>query len=122
MTVRILSADEWPDAAFEGQPAVLPFVEPQNVALVVVEDQGRIVARLGVYSATYLEGLWVAPEYRHHAGVMRALLRQVIEIPKARGEHWAFGVCASEEMHGYLERLGRQVPVELFALSTEGRR
>ena len=116
MRARILPPEEWSRVAGEGRPSLLPFVEPTNIAVVAVEDDaGSILASVQALRVTHLEGLWVAPEARGNAGVVRALLRQAFAVPRARGEAFAFGGAengpAGEEMDGYLRRLGA-VPVE----------
>ena len=126
MKARILRHEEWGRLDGQGLSSLLPFVEPQNIAVVVVEDTaGEIVACLSAIQVTHLEGTWVAPKYRGNAGVMRALLRQAFAVPEVRGEHWAFGsVMADGEpglVDGFLRRLGgQQMPVRLYALPLGG--
>ena len=121
MNTRILPVHEWDRAAIESPSHVLPYIEPHNVALAVVEKEGRIVARLGVYAVSYFEGLWVDPEYRGNPGVMRALLRQAIALPQRRGEHWCLGGVTSDEMRGFLDRLGTKIQSDFYAVRIDAK-
>lgn len=124
MKARILGPHEWPKLEGHDLSTVLNFCEPWNVAVAVVEDEsGKIVACLAAVRVTHLEGTWIDPEYRGNAGVLRALLRQASNDPKARGEKWAFcgtdGV--SEKIEDYIGRLGGvQLPGRFYVLPIGG--
>jgi hypothetical protein len=124
MNARILNADEW--GKVEGTPisALLPYVDPSDVAVVVVEDGDRIVARWCVFRVTHLEGIWIDPEYRGNAGVIRPLLRQAFAVPRVRGERWAFSGADDSPESGLdkkVDRLlrrigGERMPVRFYAI------
>jgi GNAT superfamily N-acetyltransferase len=116
MRARILSPEEWQRMEGPQIPPLIPYVSPENIHVLVVEDKGRIVACLTVLQATHFEGLWIDPEHRN-AGVSRSLLTLATALAEARGEKWVFGGADSEQMRGFLGRLGaKQVPMELYAL------
>ena len=100
--------------------ALLPFIEPENIHLVVVEDEsGQIVASVGVLQTTHFEGLWIAPEHRGNAGVFRSLIRKAYSIPQTRNERWVLGGAKpkDERMDGLLCRLGgRKIGERIYAL------
>jgi len=119
MTARLLNPDEWQRVAGEGIAALLPYTEPQNIAIVAVEEDGEIVASVAVLRVSHFEGLWIKPEYRGNAGVFRALIRKAYEVPRSRGEQWVVGAAehGDARMHKLCGRLGgRQLPVEMFAM------
>ena len=116
MNTRILPVEEWPKVT----GAMLPYVEPRNAAMVVVENDGRIIARQGVYSITYLEGLWIDKEFRGHPGVARSLIRHAFAIPKMRGEHWILTAADDDKTRGILDRLGNRMPFDYYAISVDG--
>lgn len=102
-------------------PPLLPYVAPENIAVVVVEDGDEIVACVSALKVTHFEGLWVSPWHRGNAGVARALLRQAVAIPRVRGEQWVFGGIEDETMRGFMQRLGSvPIPLELHALWVGG--
>lgn len=122
MIARILAPEEWSKLEHLDLAGLLPYTEPQNIAICVVEDEGgKVIACLAALQVTHLEGVWIAPEHRRRGGVLRSLLRQAFALPAARKEQWAFGTAATEEMTTYLARLGGvQIPVTLHALPVGG--
>jgi hypothetical protein len=114
---RILSTEEWPKVEHLDMPPIIPFVSPENIAIVAVEDDaGKVIACMSVLQVTHFEGAWVDPEHRN-AGVVRALLRLASALPLARGESWVFGGSDSEQMRDVLQRLGGvEVPMSTFIL------
>lgn len=117
MTVRILPPDEWRRIPGPHLPELLPFVRPQDMDIVVVEEDGEVVASLGVMKATHFEGLWVDPKHRN-AGVCRALIRKATELTE--GRDWAFGAVGSDHMKDVLNRLGgADTQLALYVLPLE---
>lgn len=116
MRSRILPAEEW-DRIKQTPVMLFPYTDPSKMDVVVVEDEGEIVACMMVLKATHLEGLWVAPERRKKAGVVRALMRQVVALLNVRGEKWVFGGAEHDQMRGFIQRHnGIPVPMDLYAL------
>lgn len=124
MRARILRPEEWSRLEVHGAPGTLPFVEPENIAVPVVEgDGGEIMACVQVLQVTHFEGLWIAPEHRGNAGVFRALIRQAYAIPQTRRERWALGAAANGDgrMDTLCHRLGGQpIPMHLYAIPVGG--
>ena len=120
MKTRILRPEEWGRVKSPGLPALLPYVEPQNLAIVVVEDEGgEIAASVCALQVTHFEGLWIEPQWRGNAGVFRALIRQAYAVPRVRREQWVLGGAESgdQRMSALCGRLGGQpLPMELFVL------
>lgn len=120
MRTRILSSSEWGRLEASELPALLHYVEPENVSVVVVEDEaGEVLASVAALQVTHFEGLWIKPEARGNAGVFRALIRGAYAIPRARHERWVMGGAATsdEQMEMLCRRLGgHQLSVEFFAL------
>jgi hypothetical protein len=124
MRARILQPEEWQRIGHEGMGDLLPFIEPQNIAIVAVEDEeGKIVACVSVLRVTHFEGLWIKPEYRGNAGVFRSLVRQAYAVPISRGEHFAFGGAKDTDatMRRLCSRLGgKEMPLRFSALPLGG--
>lgn len=97
---------------------LVPFVDPRNMAVVVVEGDEGIAATVSTLRVTHLEGLWIKPEFRGNAGVMRALLRQAWALAQVRDEKWVIGGAAHGDpvMKAYGERLGRKMEMDLYAM------
>lgn len=114
-----MTAEEYAARRGGEMPPSFPYVRPEDVAVVVVEDGDDIVGCMTVLKVTHFEGVWVDPKYRGNAGVMRPLLRQAWAIPRARGESWAFGGAAVGDgaMGKFMGKLnGVQLPLHTFAL------
>lgn len=124
MRARILRPEEWSKLEPHGAPGTLPFVEPRNIEVVVVEDDdGAIMACVQALRVTHFEGLWIAPEHRGNAGVFRALIRQAYAVPQSRLERWAIGAAANGDgrMDVLCNRLGGQpLPMHLYAIPVGG--
>jgi ribosomal protein S18 acetylase RimI-like enzyme len=121
MNARILPIEEWGKLdASAGLPTLLAHCEPQNTAVIVVEDgAGIIVACIATLRVTHFEGLWISPEYRGNPGVFRALIREAYAIPRSRRESWVIGGAedGDERMGDLCRRLGgHPLPVEFFAM------
>ena len=120
MRTRILSAAEWNAKGGPKALALLPNVEPHNVNVIVVEDDdGNILARMGVYAMTYWEGIYIAPEAAKNLGVTRSLLLAARTLPWARGQDWVFAAAADPKVEGFLERLGKIIPAQFYAVSVK---
>ena len=120
MRTEVRSIDEMP----AGNGEMLPCVRPENVAYaVVVSDDGEVIGRLGVYSITYYEDVWIAPEHRANLGVVRALLNQAAALPRVRGERWVFVGAGEhdEKMQSYLSRLGEEMKIRAYCISVGGK-
>lgn len=120
MKARILQPEEWGKINAPAIPETLIYTEPKEIAVIVVEDDdGKVVASICAMRVTHLEGLWIAPEYRKHPGVFRALKRLTYAVPRVRGERWVFGGAADgdELMASICERLGgKMMPLKFYAM------
>ena len=118
---RILPPEEWERLDRIHLPQRLPYVAAENCAIAVVEEKGDIVGCVSALQVTHLEGLWISPWHRGNPGIARPLLRFAQEIPKARGERWVFSLVETDQMRGFVTRLGgHPIPYELFALGVGG--
>jgi len=120
MRARILKPEEWGRVNSPALPALLPYVEPQNIAIVVVEDDGgEIVASVTAMHVTHFEELWIDPKHRGNPGIGRALIRQAYAIPRVRGERFVFGGAENgdDRMDSLCRRLGgHPLPVQFYSM------
>jgi len=113
---RILPREEW--GRLNGEAAFYETLNPEDVAVVVVEDGGAIVARMAVLRVPHFESFWMAPEKIGNAGITRALLRAA----KAKAAEWApcwiMANAGDDAMCKTMERLGwKWLPIHTFMLS-----
>lgn len=123
MKTRILRPEEWHRINVPELPALFPFVDPQNIAVVIAEDDsGEIVGCISTLRVTHLEGIWVKPELRGGMVAM-SLLRQALAIARMRNESWVMGGAAETDpvMDGYIRRLGGiPLPVKFYPMPVGG--
>ena len=122
MKTRILGPEEWSRVERETPMPLVPYTHPRNMAVCVVEGDDGIAATVSTLRVTHLEGLWVKPEYRGNPGVMRALLRQAWALAQVRDEQWMLGGAehGNCEMQGFGERIGKKIPMDLYAINFGG--
>lgn len=119
MKARFLKPEEFDALDTPGLPQITPYVPKRDAAVVVVEDEGRIVACMTVAKITHLESVWIDPERRGSARIVRELLTHAFALPEVRGESWVIGGAAhgDPQMRSYLERLGgRSMDAQFYAL------
>lgn len=106
MIARILPPEEWNAVRGKGFDGMLPLIEPENARVVVVEEDGEVVAHLGVLRVTHLESLWVHPRYRGNAGLGRRLLRKAMEAVRPWATSWVMAQVADNDVCELVRRLG----------------
>ena len=107
IATRILPPEEW-DRLPDDVRAFCASVHPEDVAPVVVEDEGVIVARMLVLRAPFLESFWMAPERAGNAGVTRALLRACYEQAGEWAPRWVMAHAAPGPLCDTLPRMGAE--------------
>ena len=123
MRTRILQPEEWHRIPTPDLPLLLPYVAPQNIAVIVAEDdKGEIIGCLSAMRVTHLEGIWVKPE--HRGGMVAwALYRQAVALADVRHEEWVFGGAAEddERMEDLIQRCGgSQLPLKFYSMPVGG--
>lgn len=123
MTARVLTPEEWPKVAELEITALLPFVRPEDIAVVVVEaDDGTLLASMTVMRMVHFEGVWIHPEHRT-AGVTRKLLKGATAVAKEWNEQWVLGGAADgdDRMREICMRLGGSLlPMSFYSLPLNG--
>lgn len=117
MKARILPPDEW-SRLERTQIPMLPGVKPADIDVVVVEDEGKVVACLSVLKITHFEGLWIDPERGNGLGAPKALLRLALALTEKCGSDWVWAGAADDRMRGILSRVGAvKLPVDSYVLN-----
>ena len=121
MSARVLPPEEWDRLDDPRLPVpFVPYVNPENAEVVVVEQDGRIVAMMTVFKATHIEGPWIDPEARG-LGVTRSLLRRATELAREDGSRWVYAGAADDRMRGILGRLKAvQIPMDTYVMPLGG--
>jgi Acetyltransferase (GNAT) family len=121
MTTRILPADEWGRLAGTDLDPMWRQFNPEFYRVIVAEDEGRVVGHCVVFTWVHLDGAWSDPAYRKSGAVWRALLRTAGEVAKEAGVEALIAGSNTDEMSGYLGRLGgTQLPASFFVVPMRG--
>lgn len=114
---RILPREEWYRLPGDAV-ALYETMRPEDVSVVVVEDAGEIVARMGVLRIPHFESFWMAPDKIGNAGIARMLLRAAGKTAANWARSWILANASTEDdgVRQFLERVGSWMPVHTFML------
>ena len=122
MKSRILPKEEWGKLDVTGLPQIGPTMDPADVQVVVVEEDGKVVATMGLFRAVHLEGLWIDEDHKGKAGTVRALLRETFDAGRRFGAEWMWGTSETSRMASILEKMnGIEIPAKSFIIPVGGR-
>jgi len=117
LRTRILPPDEWPRLVGTEAEKAWPLLDPKNARIVVVEEEGRIVATWIVMRVVHVECAWIDPSVRGSFGVMRRILGAMSEVAEAWGAANVISAAENEHVADLLVRLGgTKMPGDSFAL------
>lgn len=121
-TARVLAPEEWPLMTTPELRTYLSLTRPEDTQVVVVEDQGRVIAQWAVLRIVHLEGLWIDPAYRNRVGVARRLLAMTLTVARRWAPEWVMTGADSAPIRRMLTRFGAEpVPAQMFLMSTRER-
>lgn len=115
---RVLPPEEWGRLDGELAPMV-PFFDPARVKIVVVEDDGVIVAHGVCYTVDHVDGVWIAPSHRGNTAVTRRGWRIINETLRASGATEMMVTAFCQEMADLFEKRGKVFPGLPFVLKVE---
>ena len=114
LTSRVLPREEWPRLS----EAEIDLPE-QGGDVLVVEQDGVIVACAGLAWCLHLEDVWVRPDHRGKAGAVRSLLRGVATSMAPAGLRAVCVGVSDPVIADYVARLGGPSIGEHYALPLE---
>jgi hypothetical protein len=97
--------------------SALPYHRPEDVNVIVVEDEGRIVAQWAVLRVVQLEGVWIDPAYRKTT-VAGRLLKATMTVARSFAPYMAFTGSTSDDVTDLLtDHLGAvRLPMEPYVI------
>ena len=117
MTSRILPPEEWHRLAGTAMEGIAERLRPDAGAILVLEEDGAIVATWALITMVHAEGLWIAPSHRGHAGLVRRLLRAMRELAAEWGCAAVQTGSVSDDVTSFILRLGgTMLPGHMFIL------
>lgn len=105
MTTRILPVEEWPRLAGTDAETLWPTLDPTTTAIVVVEQDGRIIAHHILLYVLHAEALWVHPAYRNGTAGGR-LWSAVKDAVKAAGLRAFVTAAIDDRVRGLIDHVG----------------
>lgn len=120
MTTRLLPAAEYDRLAGTELESVLSSL-PERARVMVVEDDGAIVATWALLPCWHMEGLWVAPTHRGRPSVGRRLLAAMWTAARSVGTRTVWTSAVTEDVAAMVRKLhGQRVPGDHFVISIGG--
>lgn len=115
-TTRVLPSSEYGRLAGTDLASVAPQL-PGHAVVLVVEDRDRIVGCWAVFRCVHVEGLWIAPDHRKRAGVLRRLWTAMRAHVHSWGVASVVTGSTTDEVTSLLTRAGAsQVPGTAWVL------
>jgi len=107
-----------------GVPLIRPLVGPDDLSMIVVEHDGRVVGCWGVMTIRHLEGVWIHPDYRGKASVARRLVAAMFAYLRTLPPRWVMTAANDDAIRRLLTKhFGAQrVPGEAYVIAMSGSR
>lgn len=120
MTTRILPQHEWPKLMGTEAESVWPHLDPMKSHVVVVEDDGQIIACHVLMQVLHAECLWVHPDHRKPA-VTRVLWNMVQRTAQRLGAKSIATAANDERVKRLLAYVGAtKLEGEHYVIPMEG--
>lgn len=121
MTSRILPPAEWARLAGTEAGEIAPRLPRDSASILVVEEDGAIVATWALITMVHAEGLWIAPSHRGRFGVVKRLLSGMRAMAHSLGAPAVQTAAISTEVADFIRRLGGSpLPGQAFVLPMGG--
>lgn len=116
--IRELPFEEWGRLAEVPNERKVPPVRPENVRILVAEEDGRIVASVNVLRMPMVENFWAADDVG--SGTVRSLLREAGKCAQEWGPV-VFINTGTDRMNAHVEAFGgrRLSGVDTFVVGVE---
>lgn len=120
ITHRVLPPEEWPRLAGTEAETVWPHLDPENARVLVVEENGEIVAAWVGMRVVHMECIWVKPSHRGLVSIARRLFMGMRSIATGWGAKRVWTASLAPEVTDLIERFGGEpVPGEHYVLPLE---
>lgn len=117
LTRRLLPPEEWPRLCGTELEHVWPLLNDEDARVMVVEDDGQIVACWSAIRYWHLEGVWVHPSRRGRMSVARHLMGLMRQTMRALGVRAAMTGAMSDDVVRLIAHLGgTELPGRHFAV------
>jgi len=101
---RVLPYDEWERVRHTEIGPALDALDPAKTKILVIEDDGEIIATWTEMIVIHCEGVWVKESHRNSAAVVRALFRGMRHLVQQEGAKVAWTTAITDTMSRMLRR------------------
>jgi hypothetical protein len=105
LTRRILPPDEWPKLQGTEAETLWPLLNPDQAAVLVVEQDGQIVGCWVAMQTLHAECVWVSPTVGNPAAVARPLIDGMFEIARGNGMRSLYTSATNDEVREIIRKL-----------------
>ncbi len=121
ITAHVLDRGDWHRLAETGLPLdVWSKLDPRDVQVVVVEDDGVIVRCWATLACRHVEGFWCRPDHRGQAGTLRRLFVEMRTRLKALGATTVVTHAVTPDVVKLLESAGAsRLPGDSYLLPVD---
>lgn len=118
MTTRVLPPDEWSRLADTELGPMLAAITPGAATVVVAEDEsGAAIGCWALVTFVHLEGMWVRPDHRGKASVLKRMWNTICDIATDRGICAVYTGAADPMVAKWItNRGGSMIPCDSFVL------
>lgn len=93
---------------------------PEDVTVVVLEDEGRVVGHCCVAPVTHFENIYLDPQYRGNPAAGKKLLEAAYSSARAQGDAWVMVFVGDAKIASMVQRLnGKHVSGDTYVLPVE---
>lgn len=123
MKTRILPPEEWYRLKGTEAETLWPTLNPDNARVLVVEENGQIVATWTAMRVVHMECIWIRPSHRGLVSIARRLFMGLREIASAWGANYVWTGSLSAEVTDFIGRFGgKELPGKHYVMPLEMRR
>ena len=106
MTARVLPPEEWPRLEGTEAEALWPHLDPSRAQIVVMEEDGTIIATQTLMWVLHAECWWVHPTWRGRLSVIRKLWASVQCVARKMGAKTLATAATDDGVRAILGRIG----------------
>lgn len=117
MTLRELPLDEWPRLSACQFGDLWQGLKPEDTTVLVIEQDGEIVAHWCLLRIYHVEGLWIRHDYRQRLSVARRLWLGMRALAAGMGARAVMTGADTDEIRAMLTRVGAtKLPFDSYVL------
>jgi len=107
MIARLLPPEEWTRLAGTEAEEFVPYLKQDAAKVIVVEQDGAIIACQVLQPILHAEGIWIHPDHRKRSSAGRRLWDMVKSTAREHfGVQWMATGCASADVERLLAHVG----------------